>query len=233
MTAVNPPIETYDDYIASLKKFDLQRAPIRNVENLRIDPQDIYSEVHPYPGIYCNYEFQRDMVRRLGGKVLNAACADDPANLGYLGATNLDIQTIEEHTGNDFSKCKNFVKGSLLKMPFQDEFYDVVVLGEFLEHCKFEKAAEAVLECRRVVKPGGHLVFTFPLDARSPEEQRGNNVWPQEYDQGITCAHQTWWTSQMQADLRRRCKLVEIGRAYLFYLLTCPLGGYGLLWQRP
>jgi SAM-dependent methyltransferase len=230
---VNRQILTFDDYIESLDKYDLQQAPIGDGAAFRTDINDVFSEAHAYPGIYVNYEFQRKMVRRLGGKVLNAACADDPAHLGDIGATNLDIQTLEGHTGHDFSKCKNFVHGSVLKMPFPDESYDVVVLGEFIEHCKMEKAVEALLECRRVVKSGGHIVLTFPLDARSVDEQRGTNVWPQEYDPGITCAHQTWWTRPMQAELRRRTKLIEIGRAYLLYVLTVPLGGFGLVWTRP
>src|SRR6185503_20305739 len=108
-------------------------------------------------GVSNCYEFQSAMAIRFGGKILNAACADDPVGIGAMGGTNLDIQQKESWSGHDFTKTKNFVHGSVLDMPFPEDHFDTVVLGEFLEHCKFEKAVEALAECRRVLRSGGHL----------------------------------------------------------------------------
>lgn len=223
----------FDDYIEAIPKMALSDAPMDKRPEFDADRNDAYSDVHFCAGIYVNYEFQREIVRRLGGKVLNAACADDPAGLGKMGAVNLDIQTFEKHSGNDFSKVPNFLHGSVMEIPFQDEHFDVVVLGEFLEHCKFDKAVQAVQSCRRVLKPGGKLVVTVPLDGRTPLEQRGQQEWPEEYDSGITCYHQTWWGVDDLRRLKRATKMIELLRAPLFYMLTSPIGGWGLVWEKP
>lgn len=188
-------------------------------------------------GVANCYEFQGAMAVRFGGKILNAACADDPAHIGDIGGINLDIQQKESWSGHDFTQTKNFVHGSVLDMPFPDDNFDTVILGEFLEHCKFEKAVEALAECRRVLRSGGHLVMTIPLDGRSNEEQRGPDdklgAVPEEYDAGISCFHQTWWGNALLDNLRKRARFSEVLRMPLIYFLTAPLGGWGLVWRKP
>ena len=224
---------SFEEYVASFPKYDLGQAPLEVVERLRMDPNDVYTDVSVYPGIYLNHEYQHAMVRLIGGKCLNAACADDPAKLGELGAINLDFLTHTPASNRDQTKIPNFVHGTVMDMPFPDEHFDCVVLGEFLEHCKPEKAVQAITECRRVLKAGKYLVLTVPLDARPRDEQRGSEDWPLEYDAGITCHHQTWWCNDMILDLKRKVRMIEVGRAALFYMLTAPLGGWGLCWQKP
>lgn len=226
----NEPSYTWDEYVLKLPKMSLSTAPLLDDERYHCKGDCIL-----IPGIYGNYEFQNAMAMRLGGKMLNAACADDPAKLGWLGAINMDFHAIDiGGAKKDFSKSvSNFVQGSVLDMKFADGEFDTVILGEFLEHCKFDVAVRAVEECRRVLKPGGHLVMTFPLDGRSRDEQRGENEWPLEYDEGITCAHQTWWGTQNVRSLRDKVRMVEVMRSALFYMLTAPIGGWGLVWRKP
>ena len=223
-------IKTWDEYILQIQKMDLSKCPL-----IETDDPDCRKEgdCALVPGIYGNYEFQNAMAMRLGGKMLNAACADDPAKLGWLGATNMDLHEIDVGSSKDFRKVANYVQGSVLEMKFSDAEFDTVILGEFLEHCKFDVAVKAINECRRVLKPGGHLVMTFPLDGRTRDEQRAGNVWPQEYDAGITCHHQTWWGTKDIQTLRERSRMVEVMRAALLYLLTSALGGWGLVWRKP
>jgi SAM-dependent methyltransferase len=46
------------------------------------------------------------------------------------------------------------------RLPFQSERFDVVILHDVLEH--MEHDAEALRECRRILKPGGWLVISVP-----------------------------------------------------------------------
>lgn len=191
-------------------------------------------------GFYDCHEFQHLLAKRLGGKILNAASADDRAQLGSLGAINVDVVALEEHSGLTFaSRSTPFVLASVFALPFASGTFDVIVLGEFLEHCTRTSAQRAVLECSRVLRPGGHLVLTYPLDGRPVEDQRGHfrrtssgSLSLMEYIDGVTCHHQTWWTEPMVHELAVACSFSEVLRAALLYRVTTLLCGWGLVWQK-
>lgn len=46
-------------------------------------------------------------------------------------------------------------------LPFQDEYFDAVIIGEVLEHLKFD--VRALENLRRVLKPTGRLVVSIPF----------------------------------------------------------------------
>jgi len=59
------------------------------------------------------------------------------------------------------SKCNShLVVGSILDIPFQDNFFDVIVSSEVIEHTPFP--LKAIEEFARVLKPGGVIVVTTP-----------------------------------------------------------------------
>lgn len=47
------------------------------------------------------------------------------------------------------------------RLPFADSRFDLVVHSDTLEHVP--NPVHALVECRRVLKPGGHLAFTVPI----------------------------------------------------------------------
>jgi len=53
------------------------------------------------------------------------------------------------------------VAADLLALPFRDASFDAVKATEVLEHVP--DAARALDECRRVLRPGGHLIATVPF----------------------------------------------------------------------
>lgn len=166
--------------------------------------------------------------------LLNAASSHDPNGLAEFGAINMDVQLKDRHTGHDNSSAKNFVHGTVMDMPFENEKFASVILGEFLEHCSIEAATKSVIECRRVLKPGGSLYMTLPLDGRPKWEQAVLDEHPDEPAEdtspGVTPYHQTWWSNRMLADLAANTEFTEIERVPLVYALTCVLGGWGLTW---
>ena len=161
------------------------------------------------------WEFQFHAARILGGPVLNAACAEDGSGLGdKFDATNLDIQIVDDATGHDHRTLKNFVHGSVLKMPFERQTYKTVVLGEFLEHCTFDAAVAAITECRRVLFSGGYLAMTIPLDVEPLEEHTGTIA---EYDSGITPYHQTLWSPKRMKSLIEKVAMVVTYKKSIIY----------------
>jgi ubiquinone/menaquinone biosynthesis C-methylase UbiE len=55
-------------------------------------------------------------------------------------------------------------KGDVLKMPYQDGFFDTVLMVSILEHLKPVELEQAFVEVRRVLKPGGQLVYGTPVE---------------------------------------------------------------------
>jgi ubiquinone/menaquinone biosynthesis C-methylase UbiE len=56
------------------------------------------------------------------------------------------------------------LNGSVLQMPYQDGFFDTVLLISILEHLKPEQLRPAFLEVRRVLRKGGQMVYGVPVD---------------------------------------------------------------------
>lgn len=55
-------------------------------------------------------------------------------------------------------------KGDVLKMPYQDGFFDTVLMISILEHLKPVELEQAFVEVRRVLKPGGQMVYGTPVE---------------------------------------------------------------------
>jgi 2-polyprenyl-3-methyl-5-hydroxy-6-metoxy-1,4-benzoquinol methylase len=54
--------------------------------------------------------------------------------------------------------------GSVLDMPFRDRSFDAVLLISILEHLRPGELSRAFAEVKRVLRPGGQVVFGVPID---------------------------------------------------------------------
>jgi ubiquinone/menaquinone biosynthesis C-methylase UbiE len=57
-------------------------------------------------------------------------------------------------------------QGSVLQMPYADNFFDTVLLISILEHLKPSDLPAAFAEIRRILKPGGQVVYGVPVERR-------------------------------------------------------------------
>ena len=55
------------------------------------------------------------------------------------------------------------IPGSILEIPFGDEFFSAIVSVSTLEHIKEEDLDKAMSEMFRILKPGGDMVLSFPV----------------------------------------------------------------------
>ena len=55
-------------------------------------------------------------------------------------------------------------KGDVLSMKYEDNFFDTVLLVSILEHLKPVELEQAFVEVRRVLKPGGQMVYGTPVE---------------------------------------------------------------------
>lgn len=54
--------------------------------------------------------------------------------------------------------------GSVLSMPYEDDFFDTVLLISILEHLKPFEQMQAFREIRRVLRPGGQTIYGVPIE---------------------------------------------------------------------
>ena len=54
--------------------------------------------------------------------------------------------------------------GSVLSMPYEENFFDTVLLISILEHLKPSELLRAFEEIRRVLKPNGQVVYGVPIE---------------------------------------------------------------------
>jgi 2-polyprenyl-3-methyl-5-hydroxy-6-metoxy-1,4-benzoquinol methylase len=102
--------------------------------------------------------------------LLDAGCGDGSfvrlmahdSTLPDLAITGFDINTRITSLSAEFPKY-SFVVGSMNKTDFADESFDVVVTLDVLEH--FEHAHVPISELRRVIKKGGHLITSEPVES--------------------------------------------------------------------
>lgn len=58
----------------------------------------------------------------------------------------------------------HLTNGNVLQMPYADNFFDTVLLISILEHLQPHEQAQAFRELRRVLKPGGQVVYGVPIE---------------------------------------------------------------------
>jgi len=56
--------------------------------------------------------------------------------------------------------------GNVLCMPYNDDFFDTVLLISILEHLKPSEQIQAFREIHRVLKPGGQAIYGVPIERR-------------------------------------------------------------------
>ena len=72
-----------------------------------------------------------------------------------------DCERVQKHFAGMGINC-HLTHGSILKLPYEDNFFDSVLLISIMEHLKPAEQDVAFAEIRRVLKPSGRLVL-IPL----------------------------------------------------------------------
>ena len=57
-------------------------------------------------------------------------------------------------------------RGNVLVMPYEDNHFDTVLLISILEHLRPAELVRAFAEIRRVLRPGGQVVYGVPIERR-------------------------------------------------------------------
>ena len=115
---------------------------------------------------------------------LNSACTGGERGLEVGFGAGVTFQNLhesyEEIYGLDLKASVNDISaafkarqiethlknGSVLRMPYANDYFDAVLLISILEHLKPVQQIQAFQEIRRVLKPGGQAIYGVPIERR-------------------------------------------------------------------
>ena len=124
---------------------------------------------NPVTRYYNNNRFQkiRDFLSKKyskGMKILDIGCGCSNWNMEKLPVTGIDSNKGALEYGKKAGYLQDGVCWDLRKppLPFKDESFDFIIMSEVLEH--LPSPGTTLKECSRILKKGGFLAATVPLD---------------------------------------------------------------------
>lgn len=108
-------------------------------------------------------------------RILDAGCgygiysfmlAEKKFNVDSLDILGERISAIKERIREHqpYSKRIRPQQGSLINIPYNDNYFDLIICSDVIEHMKEDFIA--VNELARVLAPGGHLILTTPTNSK-------------------------------------------------------------------
>lgn len=88
-------------------------------------------------------------------------------NEKYEEIHGLDLKAPAEDVAAVFERRQihaHLKNGSVMSMPYEDEFFSTVLLISIMEHLKPSEQSAAFGEIHRVLKPGGQVVYGVPIE---------------------------------------------------------------------
>jgi SAM-dependent methyltransferase len=128
-----------------------------------------HSDRRPSGFIFCEPERVPLFASGVGGpglRVLDLGCRDGALSVAYL--TGNEVVGVDVDRAALSAAERRGIRTVWADLdeplPFEDATFDAVVVGEVLEHLRFPELA--ILEARRVLRPGGVLVGSVPNNYR-------------------------------------------------------------------
>ncbi len=104
----------------------------------------------------------------LKGRLADIGCGDKP--YGDLLAPFVEEHVGIDHEGTQHDRSRVDLTGTAYGIPAEDASFDSAICTAVLEH--LEEPEQAIRECWRILKPGGHAVYTAPFIWHVHEEPR-------------------------------------------------------------
>lgn len=142
----------------------------RNIPD--VNTPENYDEIYfgPRTAQLQAYPYIIDTLKQLnkGGKALDIGCGVGRYFQAFEGCeiygTELSLKAIED-VKEKFPKAKVVQWFAGTPLPYEDNTFDLVWCGEFLEHVNSPK--QTIEEVNRVLKPGAHALFITPVERNS------------------------------------------------------------------
>lgn len=120
--------------------------------------KELDKEWRYYPVYTAKMEYLTDFLKDIpkSAKILDAGCGEGVLVEKYR-KMGYDIRGLDL---NYSSEC--VIKGDLLKTPFEEGEFDVILCLDVIEHLNFEDQGPALHEIHRILKKGGVVLLAIP-----------------------------------------------------------------------
>ena len=102
----------------------------------------------------------------MGAKVLHAGCGSGQVDVDVAALINITALDISKNAlkiyKNVHGESAKTVQGSIFNLPFADNSFDGVYNLGVVEHFTQDEIQQILLECKRVIKPGGKILVLWP-----------------------------------------------------------------------
>ncbi len=152
-------------------------------------------------------------------KILDIGCAGgvllkELKKYGFLNLYGIDIE--EKFVKLSKKICKNIFLADAGHLPFKDDYFDIIIASDILEHLKNDK--KALKEWCRVLKNGGKIIFGVPAF---------NILW--SYHDIINCHKKRYRKKDIFQAVPENLKVVKL--FYWNMLFFIPTLFYKLSWK--
>lgn len=106
--------------------------------------------------------------RHLKGRLIDIGCGIKPYE--KLLAPLVSVHVGVDHSGSLHGSSRVDLSGTAYKIPVEDASFDSALCTAVLEH--LEEPEQALRECHRVLKAGGHALYSVPFIWHLHEEPR-------------------------------------------------------------
>ena len=120
-----------------------------------------------------------------GGRLLDLGCGVSSLQLiaaqvkdsevHALDFADLYISIISNIVENMSLHSVKFVSSRVEKTPYEDKYFDYIVMGELLEHC--EDPYEVIKEAKRILKDDGLIAISTPNNETIEKHKEKNHIW--------------------------------------------------------
>lgn len=125
----------------------------------------------------CRYKYAKQFVQ--GKRVLDAACGSGYGSKMLAESAEsvigMDIseEAIQYAQNNYAAPNVDFIVGSVEKLPFEDNFFDIIISFETIEHVNEQIQNSFLREIKRVLKDDGILIMSTPDKKLFTDERSG------------------------------------------------------------